>query len=203
MNRTATPDIRIILNIIIAVIIGFVFGSFIRNSMLNYESIYASAYNYDDTIYLLQSGIYYDETNAHTALNELNQLGINGVIVKEHDRFYLYHQIATSLSDLTPLIKRLDELKINYFVKERILLDMISQFDEETDEYEFYNQSINYFLTLLHLEPITFTDDYINSVSEVNLELYYNLSALNQSYQTSLAPTYNLYVYKSLVDLLL
>ncbi len=203
MKNWFNSDSRIIFNVILALIIGVILGNFLGSSMISNEAIYANANNYTDDVYLLQSGVYYDESTATIALNQLKQLGLNGIVVKEHDNYYIYHGISVQTSSFTAMTKILDDNQINYLIKSKKLYYMLSDLDPKSSEYSYYYNTINYYLSLVHNTHVVISDDYISSVTTSNLELYNNLNVLNEDLNNELAPLYKLYVYKNLVDILL
>lgn len=203
MKKWFNSDSRVFFNIILALIVGVIFGNFLGSSMLKNDAIYANANNYTDDVYILQSGAYYDELTATNALDEMKALGLNGIVVREHNNFNVYHGISTKMSNFDQYTKILQENDVNYLIKSRKLYYMLNDLDPSSKEYEFYYDSINYYLSLIHDTNVVIQDDYIDQVSEVNLELYNNMNLLNESINTDLALIYKLYVYKSLVDILL
>lgn len=203
MKKWFNSDTRIIFNVILALIVGIIFGNFLGSSMLKNEAIYANATNYSDDIYILQSGVYYDESTATNALNQLKYLGLIGLVVKEHDNYYVYHGISSNTDSFTEMTQILEENQIYYLIKSKKLYYMLSDLDPSSDDYKFYYDSINYFISLINNTQVQLEDDYINSVNILNLELYNNLNILNGDLDSTSSPLYELYVYKNLVDLLL
>ncbi len=203
MKNWFNSDTRIIFNVILALIVGIMFGNFLGNSMLKNEDIYANAINYSDDVYILQSGVYYDEETATSELNVLKQLGLIGIVVKEHDNYYIYHGISDNTSSFTNMTNILEENQINYLIKSKKLYYMLSDLDPSTSEYEFYYDSINYYLSLIHDTGVVLTEDYSAGVNVVNLDLYNSINLLNNDLHSDLTPILKLYVYKNLVDLLL
>ncbi len=203
MKKWFNSDSRVFFNIILALIVGIIFGNFLGGSMLKNDAIYANANNYTDDVYLLQSGAYYNEETAMSALEEMKLLGLNGIVVRERNNFNVYHGISTKISSFDSYTKILQDNDINYLIKSRKLYYMLNDLDPSSREYEFYYGSINYYLSLIHNRNVVIQDEYINQVSEVNLELFNNLNLLNESINTDLALLYKLYVYKNLVDILL
>jgi len=203
MKNWFNSDSRIIFNVIIALIVGIIFGNFLGSSMLKNESIYANATNYTDDVYILSSGVYYDESNATWALNQLKLLGLMGIVVKEQDNYNIYLGISSTSDTFTEATEILEENQINYLIKSKKLYYMLSDYDPSSSEYDFYYDSINYFLSLINNKQVVLSVDYIERVNIVNLELYNNINTLNGDLNSTYTPLYKLYVYKNLVDLLL
>ncbi|QVK16973.1 hypothetical protein KHQ81_08715 [Mycoplasmatota bacterium] len=203
MKNWFNSDTRIIFNVILALIVGIIFGKFLGNSMLRNEAIYANATNYSDDIYILQSGVYYDESTATIALDQMKKLGLIGLVVKEHDNYYVYHGVSSNTESFTGMTQILEDNQINYLIKSKKLYYMLTDLDPSSDEYKFYYDSINYYTSLIHKTQVQIDDDYINRVNVINLELYNNINILNNDLSSTSSPLYELYIYKNLVDLLL
>ncbi|HEY8364758.1 MAG TPA: SPOR domain-containing protein, partial [Haloplasmataceae bacterium] len=94
MRKWFNSDSTIIFNIIIALIVGIVFGNLLGSSMLKNEAIYANAVNYNDDVFILQTGHFYDESSANTFLEKLKKKGIDGLVVREGNNYFVYHAIS-------------------------------------------------------------------------------------------------------------
>lgn len=203
MKRWFNSDTRIIFNVVIALIVGIIFGNFLGSSMLKNESIYANAVNYADDVYVLQSGHYYDEYNANVALEELKKLGINGIVVREYSNYYVYHGIAVNTNTFTNITNTFEQNSITYLIKSKKLFYLLTDLDPKSESYEFYYKTINYYLSLINNNEVVLTDDYIDKYDLTNLDLYNSLNMLNEGLYDENAEMYKLLVYRDLVDLLL
>jgi hypothetical protein len=203
MKRWFNSDTRIIFNVVIALIVGIIFGNFLGSSMLKNESIYANAVNYADDVYVLQSGHYYDEYNANVALEELKKLGINGIVVREYSNYYVYHGIAVNTNTFTNITNTFEQNSITYLIKSKKLFYLLTDLDPKSESYEFYYKTINYYLSLINNNEVVLTDDYIDKYDLTNLDLYNSLNMLNEGLATENREMYKLFVYRDLVNLLL
>jgi hypothetical protein len=194
---------KLVINIILALILGVGFGNFLGSKILSNDAIYVNADQYDDEVYILQTGIYYDELAATLALNEVKAKGINGLIVKEHNKYYIYHGISDKSSTFDELIKLFDQHQIDYFVKTKSMYTLLTHLDSESVEYDFYYQSINYFLSLIRDQQVTLSNDYLDLLTEDNMDLFNHINSLNQNMDGQIAPITRLYIYQSLTDKLL
>ncbi|MDF2699266.1 MAG: hypothetical protein K0Q49_822 [Haloplasmataceae bacterium] len=196
-------DSRIIFNVIIALILGILFGNFLGGTILNNQAINVNAGQFDDEIFILQTGIYYDEMNATIGLNEVKALGLTGLVVKEHNIYYVYLGIAYRANLLDPLVEVLVENDIEYLVKSLDLYSLLEGKDDTSQEYYFYHQSIKHFISLIHDKEVVFSEQYKDSITDTNLVVYNHLIMLNYNVSSDRTPLYRLEVYKSLVDVLM
>ncbi len=203
MKKWFSSDQRIIFNVIIALIVGIIFGNFLGSSMLRNEDLYANAVNYADDVYILQTGHYYDEGNATIALNEIKALGVDGIVVREYVNYYVYHGISANTNSFVEITNILDDNGINYLIKSKKLYYFLTDLDPKSDEYKFYYKSINYLLSLIHNKNVVLTEDYTELVNIANLDLYNSINLLNEELHTEDAAMYKLLVYRNLVNLLL
>lgn len=204
MRNWFNSDTKIIFNIVLALIIGIVMGNFLGSSMLKNESIYANAINYSDKVYMLQSNRYYDNDSANNYLNYLKTLGVNGIVVKEKDIYFVYHGISANEDSFIEIIKIFEEHGIDYLVKTKYLFYLLNSIeDTKSEEYEFYYTTINYYLSLVNNKKVILIDDYISKFTITNLDLYNSLNLLNENLDKKEKEMYKLYVYQDLVDLLL
>ena len=209
MKTFFKTDRRFLYNVLFALILGVFFGNFLGNRIINEETLGVVADVYENEVYLIQSGIYYDELSAQVAANEIEELGVDSIIVKEYNKYYVYHDIARSESNFNEMVDLFDEQQIDYFIKERILFTLIEKFGlDENDqsmaaEYDFYFASMSYYITMLKGSSITFSDEYLAAVDNSNMQLFNNLNALNNNLYTELAPRYELLVYKTLAEILM
>ena len=201
MKKWFNSDSKVIFNIIIALILGIIFGNFLGNSMLGNEAIYAGALNYNDDVFILQSGSFYDETNAVNRLDQLKKLGLDGLVVKEGGYFYVYHMISCNYNSLTETLSAFAAHEVDYFVKNKKLYDLISDLNPKSKEYDFYHTTINYYLSLINDTEVIFTDDYIAQYDVAIIDLYNYLNVLNSGLFSDKAEIYKLMVYGYLVGI--
>lgn len=204
MRKWINSDTKIIFNVILALILGIIMGNFLGSSMLNNESIYANAVNYSDEVYILQSNRYYDGDSANNYLNYLKTLGINGLVVKEKDIYFVYHGIAANKNSFAETISIFEKYGIEYLIKTKYLFFLLNSIeDTNSSDFQFYHTTINYYLSLIHNKKVVLIDDYVSYFDISNLDLYNSLNLLNENIDKSERELYKLYVYRDLVDLLI
>lgn len=202
MRKWFNSDSTIIFNIIIALIVGIVFGNLLGSSMLKNEAIYANAVNYNDDVFILQTGHFYDESSANTFLEKLKKKGIDGLVVREGNNYFVYHAISINTNSFKEIMDKLEENQIYYLIKTKKLYYFLNDFDNKSNEYAFYYTTINYYLSLINNNNVILTDDYIEKFDVHNLDLYNSLNSLNSSLNSEDSEILKLYVYRNLVNLL-
>lgn len=202
MRKWFNSDSTIIFNIIIALIVGIVFGNLLGSSMLKNEAIYANAVNYNDDVFILQTGHFYDESSANTFLEKLKKKGIDGLVVREGNNYFVYHAISINTNSFKEIMDKLEENQIYYLIKTKKLYYFLNDFDNKSNEYAFYYATINYYLSLINNNNVILTDDYIEKFDVHNLDLYNSLNSLNSSLNSEDSEILKLYVYRNLVNLL-
>jgi hypothetical protein len=209
MKNFLKTDRSLLFHVIFALVCGVLFGNFLGNRIITEDTLGVVADVYNHEVYIFQSGIYYDEVSAQFNANKMKELGYESVVVKEFNKYYVYHSIATSDSYLAHLETEFENQQMNYFVKKKILYTLIEKMGiDENDElllqdYNFYYDTINYYLRMLKGQSVTFSDEYLALVNDSNMELFNNLNTLNNSLYSDLAERYELLVYKSLAETLM
>ncbi len=203
MRRFFTPEVKLLLQVGLALFLGIIFGNFLGRSMLTNDAIYANAVNYHDDVYLLQAAHYYDEAQANAFLNKLNQLGLQGLVVREYSSFFVYLGVSTNPYAFEKECDILTNHGYDYLIKTRKLYYYLSDLDANSNEYTFYYMSINYYLSLLKNKQVIFTDKYIELVDVVKMDLYNSLQILNDGLTSDEVMLYKLLVYQNIVNLLL
>ncbi|NLG81734.1 MAG: hypothetical protein GX490_04305 [Bacilli bacterium] len=203
MRRYFTPEFKLLLQGICALFLGILFGNFLGRSMLRNDAIYANAINYHDDVYILQAAHYYDEAQANAFLNKLNELGLQGLVVREYSSFFVYLGISTNPYYFEKETDILTQNGYDYLIKTRKLYYYLNDLDSDSSEYTFYYMSINYYLSLLKNKPVIFTDDYLELVDVVKMDLFNSLQILNAELTSNNTMIYKLLVYQNIVNLLL
>lgn len=193
-------ETKSIIYIVVALLLGIFFGNFLGNTMLNNDAILVNADTYSDEVYILESGIYYDEINATIALNEFKDLGLNGLVVKEYNKYHVYLGVSENLNDFDVTLLVFAEKNIDYFIRIKKLRMLINDLDANSSEYKFYNQSMNYYISLLNDKQVILSQDYKDSITDDKMDIYNNILVLNNNLSSELAPLYKLYVYQSIID---
>lgn len=201
-------DRRIAIPIILAIATSILFGHFLGNLLMPVESLQVIGDLPDKDIYLLQSGVYVDEQTALFALAMIREKGVEGIVVKEFNHYYLYHDIATDPEQFNELTEIFDREGIPYLVKERNLYRYLERLNDEHDptlmqDYEFYLKSMEYYYHLLDHEPVEFGDEYLLRLSKTNHDVFNPLFLLNAVIHTPMATYYKLLVYRALSDALM
>jgi hypothetical protein len=209
MKNFFKTDRSLLFHVIFALVCGVFFGNFLGNKIITEETLGVVADVYNHEVYIFQSGIYYDEISAQVNANQMKELGYEAVVVKELNKYYVYHSIATSDAYFEHLEGEFENQQLNYFVKKKVPYTMIEKLGlDENDElllqdYDFYYETINYYLRMLKGQSVTFSDAYLAQINDSNMELFNNLNALNNNLYSDLSERYELLVYKSLAETLL
>lgn len=198
-----STDRRLLLNVLFALALGIVFGNFLGNKIIREDTVGVIAIGFSDEIYLIQTGIYYDEMSANIAKNEMQKYDIDSVVVQEHNLFYLYHGVASDPKEFDEMVSLFQANQIDYFIKSKHLYKMLENLDTDSPEYEFSYESINYYLYLVRNQSVKLDAGYVDLVNPGNLELFNNINTLNNNVQADISSEYKLYIYQNLAKLLM
>lgn len=200
-------DLNILVSVILSITLGLLFTKFLDNTLITEKTLGVGNIQ-DSKIYILHTGYFYDEQSAQNQRTKMRNLGFQAVIVKEFNRYYVYHEVGTK-GQFTTITNKLNELKIEYFIREisfyplleRLTLIEVDSIIEK--DYLFFESTIAYYISMLNGVEVNFSNQYISLVHEGNRALFNELSILKANLYSDLNHYYALMVYKQLIEILL
>lgn len=187
-----------VLGILLGIVIGAFLGFFISTRFVKDETEVMGSNDENGFIYLVEVSQYDNPNGANNLINELALKNIYALYIIHDNYYYVYAGVYGSSVEAETLKETLLNLGYNAKVSKEYILDYTNNI-LDSKEKEFYDYCINCFL--IHLTGGDYEIDYETVSFETNIELFQDISMLNNLTKETLIMKTRLQIYNLLIKI--
>lgn len=187
-----------VLGILLGIIIGTFLGFFISSKFIDDTEEVGAIEKESGFIYLVEVSQYDNANGANNLIEELSNKNIYSIYILRDKYYYVYAGVYGSSVEAETMKETLLNMGYSAKVNKEYILDYTNNILNDKEK-EFYDYCINCYL--LHLSSESYSIDYDTVDFETNIELFQDISMLNNLKKESLIMKTRLQIYSLLIKI--